>query len=61
MDSRWDILIARCQATTAQTAELLKHSMMLERQLRVTLNQIRQSRARRYGMLISELGPLDEA
>lgn len=45
----------------AQTAELLKHSMMLERQLRVTLNQIRQSRARRYGMLISELGPLDEA
>lgn len=61
MDSRWDTLIARCQATMAQTAELLKHSTMLERQLLETLNQIRQSRARRYGMLIRELGPPDEA
>jgi hypothetical protein len=57
MYSRRDALIARCHATRAQTAELLERSRVLEWQLRETLRQAHQDRARRYGMLTRKAEP----
>jgi predicted metal-binding protein len=61
MDSRLDILIARCQATRAQTTELLENSKVLAQRLRETLQQVRQDRTRRSGMPVRELNSLREA
>jgi hypothetical protein len=68
MDAWWNTLIAQCQATKvqaaellAQTAELLERSVVLQHQVRDTLQQSSQNRALRYGMLIGEADSLGQA
>lgn len=63
-----DTLIAQCQATKvqaaellAQTAEVLERSTVLELRVRDTLQQVSQDRALRDGMLIREAGSLGQA
>jgi hypothetical protein len=50
MDSKLLDLVARCQATIAQTAKLLEDNAKLQEQTWVTLAQIRIDRAARSNM-----------
>lgn len=61
MDAWRNPLIAQCQATKAQAAELLERSVVLEHQVRDTLQQSSQNRVLRYGMLIGEADSLGQA
>jgi hypothetical protein len=68
VDFWWNTLIAQCQATKvqaaellAQTAELLERSAVVEHRVRDTLQQISQDRDLRYGMLVREADLLGQA
>ena len=68
MDFWRNTLIAQCQATKeqaaellAQTAELLERSAVVEHRVRDTLQQISQDRVLRYGMPIREADSLGQA